>query len=162
MNHSSRACRRRHSLWPLGLLLLALWGLAAACAAQEANPPGPRHALQVGPVTLDLELARSDAERARGLMFRTAMAETEGMLFVFDRDQTLRFWMKNTILPLSVAYIAADGTIREIHDMSPGSLNGVDSTYLVRYALELNQGAFGRLGIKVGDRLELRDWASLK
>ncbi len=87
-------------------------------------------------------------------MGRESMTEDHGMLFVYDRDSRKSFWMKNTLIPLSIAYIAADGTIREIYDMEPLSTRIVDSRYSVRYALEVNQGAFQRHGIKEGDKVE--------
>jgi uncharacterized membrane protein (UPF0127 family) len=73
------------------------------------------------------------------------------MLFVFERDQQLSFWMKNTLIPLSIAYIASDGRITEIRDMYPHDENSVHSSRSVRYALEVPQGCFGRAGIRPGD-----------
>lgn len=87
-------------------------------------------------------------------MGRENLDENRGMLFVYERDAKKSFWMKNTTIPLSIAYIAADGTIREIYDMEPLSTRTVDSRYSVRYALEVNQGAFERHGIKAGDKVE--------
>ena len=87
-------------------------------------------------------------------MGRESLEEDRGMLFVYDRDAKKSFWMKNTTIPLSIASIAADGTIREIYDMEPLSARTVDSKYSVRYALEVNQGAFDRHGIKAGDKVE--------
>lgn len=163
MRCSSMVCKVSPSR-RFGMVLLSIlagWVLPLACQAADANPPGPRVPLKVGSATLQVELARTDRERETGLMFRTVMGETEGMLFVFPHDRNLRFWMKNTLIPLSIAYIASDGTVKEIHDMQPGALGGTESTYQVRYALELNQGAFARLGIKVGDRMEIKDWTRL-
>lgn len=77
------------------------------------------------------------------------------MLFVFDRDRRLSFWMKNTTIPLSLAYLSADGTVREIFDLAPESLRPVESSFAVRFALEVNRGAFARLGIKPGDKIQL-------
>ena len=77
------------------------------------------------------------------------------MLFVFDSDERLSFWMKNTLIPLSIAYIASDGTIREILDMEPHSLAPVPSQYSVRYALEVPKGWFSRAGVRVGDRVSI-------
>jgi uncharacterized membrane protein (UPF0127 family) len=77
------------------------------------------------------------------------------MLFVFQSDQLLSFWMKNTLVPLSIAYISHDGRILEIYDMQPGDLNPVSSSRSVRYALEVPQGWFNRSGLGVGDRLEI-------
>ncbi len=105
-----------------------------------------------------LEIADSPEERQRGLMNRRSLGEDRGMLFVFSRDEKLSFWMKNTQIPLSIAYIAKDGTIKEIKEMEPHSLRPVESTYSVRYALEVNRGTFERLGIEPGDRIDLPDF----
>ena len=88
-------------------------------------------------------------------MFRKTLAEGEGMLFLFDTDQMLDFWMKNTSLSLSIAWIGSDGVIKGISDLVPFSLASVSSERSVRYALEAPQGWFGRAGVKVGDQLEL-------
>jgi uncharacterized membrane protein (UPF0127 family) len=73
------------------------------------------------------------------------------MLFIFDRDQVLSFWMKNTLIPLSIAFIASDGRILQIKDMEPLSLSTVNSDRSVRYALEVPRGWFSRAGIAIGD-----------
>ncbi len=99
------------------------------------------------------EVADSGTERERGLMFRKDLADGEGMLFVFPTDQRLAFWMKNTQLPLSIAWIELDGTIIGIQDMTPFSLAPVESGRFVRYALEVPKGWFARSGVKAGDRV---------
>ena len=104
-------------------------------------------------IVLKLEIAKTDEERSRGLMFRKNLPDGEGMLFIFERDQVLSFWMKNTLVPLSIAFIASDGRIMEIRDMEPGNLNPVNSSRSVRYALEVPQGWFNRVSLGVGDRL---------
>jgi uncharacterized membrane protein (UPF0127 family) len=101
------------------------------------------------------EVARTVAERETGLMYRRSLADGEGMLFVFERDQMLSFWMKNTLIPLSIAYIAYNGRILEIHDMKPQDLTPVRSGRSVRYALEVPQGWFTRAGIRPGDTFVL-------
>ncbi len=110
--------------------------------------------LRINQWKLTVEIADTRETQEKGLMGRDSMAEDHGMLFVYDRDARKSFWMKNTKIPLSLAYIAADGTIREIYDMEPLSTRIVDSKYSVRYVLEVNQGAFDRHGIKVGDKVE--------
>jgi uncharacterized membrane protein (UPF0127 family) len=112
-----------------------------------------RIAAAEGELTLEAELARTDRERETGLMFRTELEDGKGMLFIFEHDQVLSFWMKNTLIPLSIAYIAYDGTIVDIRDMQPQVLQPVQSTRSVRYALEVPQGWFARAGIKTGDRI---------
>ena len=106
-------------------------------------------------LTITVELARTDAQRNQGLMHRKALKDGEGMLFIFERDQILSFWMKNTLIPLSIAYIASDGRILEIYDMEPGSLKPVASSRSGRYALEVPQGWFSRAGVGVGDVAEI-------
>jgi uncharacterized membrane protein (UPF0127 family) len=97
------------------------------------------------------EIARTDGQRSRGLMGRKTLAGGEGMLFVFETDRILSFWMTNTLLPLSIAYISHDGRILEIHDMEPLSTRSVQSTRSARYALEVPQGWFANAGIGPGD-----------
>jgi uncharacterized protein len=104
-------------------------------------------------VTLLVEVADEPQSRSRGLMERTELGEREGMLFVFESSEPRSFWMKDTPLPLSIAYVDERWVIREIHAMEPGSLEPVPSRHPARYALEVNRGAFERLGIDVGDRL---------
>ena len=113
--------------------------------------------IQVNALRLTVEVARTEEERAQGLMFRKHLAADGGMLFVYDRDRRLSFWMQNTEIPLSIAFIAADGEIKEIRDMEPFSERTILSRQSVRYALEMNRGAFSRLGIKPGDTVVLPD-----
>lgn len=104
-------------------------------------------------VSLKAEIAKKDEERQKGFMFRKNIPEGTGMLFIFEYDQILNFWMKNTPTPLSIAYITSDGRIRDILDMTPYSVDSVKSSGYVRYALEVPQGWYKKAGIKAGDRL---------
>ena len=106
-------------------------------------------------VRVRAETARTDAERSRGFMKRRSIPDGTGMLFVFDKDERLSFWMKDTPHPLSIAYIDSSGRIRDIYDMTPFSLAPVKSSVSVRYALEVPQGWFDRVGVKIGDMLAL-------
>lgn len=108
-------------------------------------------------VEVQVEVADDDAERQRGLMGRTALGEDKGMLFVFDGEQELSFWMKGTLIPLSVAYMDSEGRIVDIQDMKPldDELPHYASAEPAQYALEVNQGFFDERGIEVGDRAEL-------
>jgi uncharacterized membrane protein (UPF0127 family) len=136
-----------------------LWG------AGSRGSPGPQRGLEQrdliiekaggGTAVIRAEIARSAEEQRQGLMYRESLAEGRGMLFIFDRDQLLSFWMRNTLIPLSIAYIRSDGSILEIKDMVPLDENLVRSSRGVRYALEVPQGWFGRAGIGPGDRLLL-------
>jgi len=97
------------------------------------------------------EIASSDEERKKGLMHRKNLPDGEGMLFIFESDQQLSFYMKNTLIPLSIAFISYDGRITEIKDMYPKDENTVKSSRSVRYALEVPQGWFSRAGVMIGD-----------
>jgi len=133
-----------------GVVVAALAVLLLGC--------GPRMlkvTLPIGGVPFSVEVARTDAERTRGLMHRSSLGAHEGMLFVFDRDQHLDFWMKDTTLPLSIAFLSADGRILEIDELRPLSLEIVRSQLSCRYALEVSRGAFDAAGVKVGDSIVL-------
>lgn len=101
------------------------------------------------------EIAEKTEERNRGFMFRKNIPDGTGMLFIFEKDQILHFWMKNTPHPLSIAYIDYNGKIRDIFDMTPFSEASISSTVSVRYALEVPQGWFEKEGISKGDMLAL-------
>jgi uncharacterized membrane protein (UPF0127 family) len=111
-------------------------------------------------ITINVEIARTDAQRAQGLMFRKTVPDGTGMLFIFERDQILSFWMKNTGVPLSIAFISYDGRIVEIRNMEPLSRMPIQSSRSVRYALEVPQGWFDRVGVTIGSRIELHESAS--
>jgi uncharacterized membrane protein (UPF0127 family) len=141
-------------------LLLCSLVLLGSCAGKQAvsdspNPPLVTASLSVGKAQVIAELARTDTERERGLMFRKSLPEGRGMLFIFDKDDRLSFWMKNTMIPLSLAYIASDGTIRQIVELVPESLAPVQAERSVRYALEMPKGWFERAGVHVGDSVDL-------
>lgn len=108
-------------------------------------------------VEVKAEIAKSAEERNRGFMFRKKIPDGTGMLFIFENDQILRFWMKNTPHPLSIAYIDYKGCIRDIFDMTPFSESEITSTVSVRYALEVPQGWYEKAGVKKGDFLELKN-----
>ena len=105
--------------------------------------------------TIKVEVARTGKEQERGLMFRERMGKDEGMLFVYEREERLSFWMKNTRLPLSIAFMDKGGRIVDIQDMEPFSLETHTSAHPARYALEMNRGWFAREGIKVGDLVKI-------
>jgi uncharacterized membrane protein (UPF0127 family) len=108
-----------------------------------------------GPQRFKVELADTDVSRSRGMMFRTSMAPDAGMLFDFKQEQMASFWMRNTLLPLDMLFIKADGTILNIHQRAiPHDESGINSTGPVRAVLEVNGGTVSRLGIKPGDKVE--------
>lgn len=145
--------RNKTSKKVLAFLLLAL--LCASCAN------GKRLEKQVltiskadgSAVTLSAEMARTKNERARGYMQRRHIPDGSGMLFLFEKDNKLSFWMKDTPHPLSIAYIDSKGVIRDIFDMKPFDLSDTTSTFRARYALEVPQGWFKKQGIQRGDSL---------
>jgi uncharacterized protein len=110
--------------------------------------------LRSGRTELEVEVARTFRERATGLMFRRDLPEGRGMIFVYSSDQVLGYWMKNTYLPLSIAYLCADGVIQEIFHMQPMSVETVFSSEPARFALEVPQGWFEKNGLKPGDRFD--------
>ena len=148
----------------VGLLLTAC---AGAFAADDAQPILPRSELVIdtakGPVQFTVELASTPRQQERGLMFRTHLAPDEGMLFDFVHDGMRGFWMKNTLIPLDMVFIAGDGTIRSIAENTvPRSLATIDARFPVRATLELAAGATARLNIRVGDKVENRIFTPAK
>lgn len=136
------------------LIILFLPIIPLSCGS-NSDGMSDLHELQTGDHVFHVEIADTEETRSQGLMHRDELPENHGMLFVFDRDQRMSFWMKNTSIPLSIAYISSDGVIREIHDMEPHDLDSVRSSRSARYALEVNQGAFERNGIEVGDQVDV-------
>jgi uncharacterized protein len=135
-----------------------LTGLMAAHAQeQQPTPAAPVSITNAAGQTVDIpvEIADTPAEQEYGLMGRTALAPDGGMLFVFDQDQPLSFWMKDTLIPLSIAFINSEGTIVDIQDMQPLDETPHDSAAPAQYALEVNQGFFAANGIQVGDQAVL-------
>jgi len=138
------------------LVLIILNAGLAACASNKLETAVLSIArADSPPVEITVEIARTEEERAQGLMYRKELPDGKGMIFIFDRDQQLSFWMKNTVIPLSIAFIASDGRIIEIRDMQPLDLNSVKSSRSVRYALETPQGWFVRAGVQAGDVITL-------
>lgn len=105
-------------------------------------------------IPIDVEIAISQEEQAQGLMGRKHLADGRGMLFWYRADTRMHFWMKNTLIPLSIAFIDSTGTIQEIYEMKPLSLKTISSKNSVRYALEVPLGWFDRMNLPVGSRLD--------
>jgi uncharacterized protein len=140
----------------LALALLAL----AACGGGGDRDAQPRAVIETsdGEVAIDVEVADDDAERERGLMERTELDPDAGMIFVYPNNVTGGFWMKNTLIPLSIAFYAGDGRIVKILDMEPCREDPCplyDPGVPYRGALEVNQGAFDRWNVAEGDRVRL-------
>ena len=126
-------------------------GVAIAQDAPQLNLQ--RVKLTAGMHMIDAQLALTPEQRQIGLMFRRDMPQHEGMLFVFEQPATQCFWMKNTLLPLTAAFVADDGTIVNLVDMKPQTEESHCSIKPVRYVLEMNQGWFAQKGIKPGSKL---------
>lgn len=135
------------------IIIIAVSAPFAACAKKLQTQTLTLRKNDGGTVQVAAEMARTEDERNNGYMRRKNIPDGTGMLFLFDRDQILSFWMKNTPTPLSIAFIDSQGRIRDIFDMTPYSLANINSTVNVRYALEVPQGWFSRVGIKTGDML---------
>jgi uncharacterized membrane protein (UPF0127 family) len=139
-----------------GLLGLALaLGLGALPPVQAQTPQTglQRIKLQAGMHLIEAQLALTPQQRSIGLMWRRELPPNEGMLFVFEQPAVQCFWMKNTLLPLTAAFVADDGAIVNLADMQPGSETSHCSTRPVRFVLEMQQGWFARRGIEPGARL---------
>nr|WP_229722676.1 DUF192 domain-containing protein [Xylophilus rhododendri] len=136
--------------------LIAATALLCCAAAQAQESPQmdlPRVPLTLGMYRIDTQVAATPASRETGLMYRREMPQAEGMLFAFSVPAVQCFWMKNTILPLTAAFIADDGTIVNLADMQPQTTDSHCSTRPVRFVLEMNQGWFAHKGFKAGARL---------
>ena len=132
-------------------LILLAWLLAAPARAQQ--PPLPAVDLTAGMHRIRAEVASDMGARMQGLMFRKSMPQNAGMVFVFEESAVHCMWMKNTLIPLSVAFIDQDGAIINIADMQPHSEQSHCATRPARYALEMNKGWFAQRGIKPGAKL---------
>ena len=136
------------------LLFLLFAGLIPNGHAQESPQMQlQRVSLTAGMHRIDAQVAQTPGQRQIGLMWRREMPQHEGMLFVFDQPGVQCFWMKNTLIPLTAAFIADDGSIVNLADMKPQSTDEHCSKAPVRFVLEMNQGWFDRKGIKAGAKL---------
>ena len=135
------------------LALVALAGAGPASAQDGPQPTLPAVRLSAGMHVITAELAATERQRTIGLMWREKLAPNHGMLFVFAAPAPQCFWMRNTLIPLSIAFIADDGTIVNIEDMKPRSDATHCSREPVRYALEMEQGWFARRAIRPGAKL---------
>jgi uncharacterized membrane protein (UPF0127 family) len=129
--------------------------LAFPVVAQELSPQLelPRVKLSAGMHQIDAQVAGTPEQRQIGLMFRKSMPAHEGMIFVFEAPAMQCFWMKNTLIPLTAAFVANDGTIVNLADMKPQSTQNHCSDKPVRYVLEMNQGWFAKRKITAGHKL---------
>ena len=148
-----------HALGRLRALLqasLVATVAVAACAAAAQTGPQPKLPtidLQAGMHVIKAELAITPEQQQIGMMFRRTMGANEAMLFIEETASVRCFWMRNTFIPLSIAFLADDGTIVNIADMQPQSDQSHCSAQPVRYALEMNMGWFAKRGLKAGSRI---------
>jgi uncharacterized membrane protein (UPF0127 family) len=143
--------RRYAGMARFAVLLFLVVAVSASCHLMRMK----KVTLSINGRPLTIEIARTNKQRANGLMFRDELEWNEGMLFVFRKEKVLSFWMKNTKIPLSIAFIDKNGTVTDIYSMTPYSLVPVSSSTKCRYALEVNRGFFEASGLEVGDRIDL-------
>nr|WP_293605966.1 DUF192 domain-containing protein [Polaromonas sp. UBA4122] len=136
-------------------MLAAATLLSPLCASAQEGPQMnlQRIKLSAGMYIIDAQVALTPEQRETGLMFRKDMPQHEGMIFVFEQATQQCFWMKNTLLPLTAAFVADDGTIVNMADMKPQTTDAHCSAQPVRYVLEMNKGWFAKKGIKAGSKL---------
>ena len=135
-----------------GALFVAL-ACALACSGSVPGARLPVETLVVGNERISAEIAVTAEDRRLGLMHRESLPEDHGMLFVFPEEKVLTFWMKDTPLPLSIAFADAGGRILAVADLTPHSRDPVSSGAPARYALEMNRGWFERHGVYPGDTI---------
>jgi len=121
----------------------------------ESAITNPSREILIGDKRIRVEVAENEMSRNMGMMFRRNLEDDKGMLFIFEDSAPRRFWMKNTFVPLSIAYIDSEGKIINISDMSPLSESGVWSLGPAKYALEMNKGWFLSNGICPGDFVKI-------
>jgi len=145
--------RRAFSL----LLAASFFWAWQSCASAQDTPLTtlPKAFLSAGGETFTVQIADTSEAHAVGLMFRSDLPEEEGMLFVYDQPRRRCMWMKNTLIPLSAAFLDADGAILNLEDMEPQTTLGHCSNGPVLYVLEMNQGWFARHGVRAGGRIDL-------
>ena len=149
------------------VLTVALFAFipASSCSGKKFDLPVKTLSITTASgktVPVEAEIASKAEERNYGFMNRTRISDGTGMLFVFEKDQILHFWMKNTPHPLSIAYIDSTGKISDTLDMTPFSETSVSSTRSVRYALEVPRGWFKANSIAPGDSVSLEDGSPLE
>ena len=137
-------------------ICLALLIALPASADSKAQPTLPTVTLVINDKELSTEIAEQVRQRYMGLSFRQTLAPNAGMLFVYPTEQLLTFTMRNTLLPLTIAYLSKDLVINEFHEMPVGPNQLFPSKKPAQFALEVNQGWFEKNGIAVGDRVTIR------
>ena len=157
--------KARRGFAVLAVLSIAFGGglIAIGCERDTPSQTQPSEIPQSLPTvkmkikdrTYDLEVARTPRQQEIGLMKRDSMPENHGMIFCFDAERPLSFWMKDTRIPLDILYLAADGKVVSVATMQPYDLSPVPSDVPAQYAIELNAGQIKKLGVTVGDVLDI-------
>ncbi|MEO6012703.1 MAG: DUF192 domain-containing protein [Devosia sp.] len=136
------------------LRLSVAFVLLSAAAACSADNRAVLHTAK-GDFTFTIEIADTEADRAKGLMFRTSLAPDAGMLFDYHKEQQAAFWMQNTLIPLDMVFISADGIVKTIHaNARPMDTTSIPSVVPVQFVLEIPGGRAAEIGLKTGDRFE--------
>lgn len=138
---------------PALALLVTLASAVSPVTAQEGPQKLPSVRLNAGIHNIQAEVAQNEQQRAIGLMNRNSLGTNDGMLFVFERPGTQCFWMKNTLIPLAIAFLEDDGTVVNVTEMQARSLDSHCSAKPVRLVLEMNQGWFTKRGLGAGSKL---------
>ena len=141
----------RDRIWTIIILLFfALCG----CAKSDESGAEKLHTLTINSAKLKVEIARTPQEKMQGLMFRKSLPEAQGMLFIYEDSDIRSFWMKNTYIPLSLAYIDENCQILQLVDMKPLEEKSYLSAKPAQFVLEVNQGWFEKNNVKVGDTVK--------
>jgi uncharacterized protein len=151
--------------WAVSLGVAIFFAMISPTKAHAQDGPNPRLpsiTLQAGIHLINAEVASEVGTRAKGLMHRTKLGNNQGMLFIFEQKAQHCFWMRNTLIPLSIAFLEDDGTILNIENMQPKSDDSHCPLKAIRYALEMDQGWFAKKGISAGDRLGAKGLFSTK
>ncbi len=146
--------------WTLSLLTSLCLSFAPVQADEAPQLNLQRITLTAGIHQIDTQLAITSEQQATGLMYRNAMPQNEGMLFVFEQATVQCFWMKNTRIALTAAFVSDDGTIVNLENMKPQTTESHCSAKPVRYVLEMNQGWFAKKGVKPGSKLSGRPFSA--
>ena len=165
---------KRPDVIQLVLVLMAIaaggYLVATGCNDTRVPPPPPLAKrgtptdvptvqMRIGSGTFKLEMAKTEAETRRGLMYRESMPADHGMIFTFSGERTIGFWMKNTKIPLDIIYVDAAGRVVSTHKMHPYDEQSVYPDGRYKYAIELNQGTVEKVGVKAGDVLVIPEAA---
>ncbi len=161
-SYNSCVCLKGFAVFLASRLFALIGALSVTGTTYAQQAELPSIPLQAGMHLIQAEVAEAPGQRQTGLMLRPTMPVNHGMLFVFDSANVQCFWMRNTLLPLSIAFIADDGVVVNIADMQPQKDDQHCSAKPIRYALEMNQGWFAKRGIKAGFKLKGQPFISPK